>query len=137
MTTENQLVGDDVVEAEIARFAAGMDLDLDPKGLDDEDKQSLEDALRRVRRAIKAGRLAINDDCEPVFKPASGGSLITFHEPKGASFMAADQKKKGHDVAKTYAALADMTEENPSRFAEMPGRDLKVCTALFGLFMAG
>lgn len=134
--TKPNVVGVDVIEAEITRFAEGMDLDLNPKGLDDEDKASLEDALRRVRRAMAAGRLVIDAECQPVFTPTDGKKIV-FYEPTGASLMAADQKKKGHDMAKTYAAIGDMTQENPSRFAALPGRDVKVCTALFALFMAG
>jgi DNA-binding protein YbaB len=139
MPTDNQTdttIGSDVVEVEFTRFIEGMDLDVDPAGLDDEDKKSLEEAMRRVKRAMATGRLLINEKCEPVFSPLNG-KAITFAEPKGSTFMAADQKKKGHDGAKAVATLAEMTGENPGRFSSMPGRDLKVCLALLGLFMAG
>jgi hypothetical protein len=136
--TENEeRISDEVCEAEFHRFAEGMDLDVDPKHLDDEDKKSLDESKRRFFRAMKMGQLTVNAECEPVFTPADGGKAIVFHEPKGASFMASDQKKKGHDMAKTFAQIADMTGQSPDRFAKMAGRDVKVCVALYLLFMGG
>jgi hypothetical protein len=135
--TAEVTIAPEVAEDEFQRFAEGMDLDVDPTGLSDEDKSSLEDSKRRIIRAMLKGQLVINEKCEPVFTPKSGGKPITFYEPDGAALMATDMKKKGHDMAKTYAAMAAMTKENPTRFSSMPGRDLKVCTAIFALFMAG
>jgi hypothetical protein len=135
-TPAENTIAQDVAEDEFQRFADGMDLDVDPTGLSDEDKSSLEDSKRRVIRAMMKGSLVSNEKCEPVFTPKSG-KAITFYEPDGATLMATDMKKKGHDMAKTYAAMAAMTKENPTRFSSMPGRDLKVCTAIFALFMAG
>lgn len=135
--TQENKIATEVAEAEFERFCVGMDLDVDPAGLDEDDKKSLADSKRRFLTAVEAGRLQVNEACEPVLQPGDGGKPIVFHEPKGSALMATDQKKKGHDMAKTFAAMAAMTGENPGRFADMANRDVKICTAIFGLFMAG
>ena len=50
-------------------------------------------------------------------------------------YGASNGKKKGHDVAKTYAVLADMTGLHPNTFAGLVGIDVKICEALFALLM--
>ena len=49
--------------------------------------------------------------------------------------MAMDGKKKGHDVKKTYAVMADMCKVHPNVFAGLAGSDIKVCEAIFALLM--
>lgn len=125
----------EVLDAEFMRFIAAMDIDIDPKGLDDDDKKSLEACKRVVIRALESGKLVVNEAGEPVFTPASGAP-ITFAEPTGAVFMARDKKKEGHDVAKMFATMAELTHQQPGVFATMPGREVKVCLAITQLFLA-
>lgn len=136
-TQTEDKISAEVAEDEFERFAVGMDLDVDPAGLDEEDKKSLADSKRRFIRAVRTGQLVVNDNCEPVLSPTGGGKPIVFHEPRGAALMATDQKKKGHDMARTFAVMGAMTNESPSRFSELANRDLKICTAIFALFMGG
>ncbi len=129
----------EVAQAEFDRFVEAMDLDVDTAGLDAEDLTQFNKLKNRVIRQIERGALVINDNGEAVYTPQNKGSkhtdAITFHERTGASLMAMDGKKKGHDVAKTYAVLADMCKVHPSVFAGLVGTDVKTCEALFSLLM--
>lgn len=138
MSKEN-VVAREVAEEEFDRFADEMDLDLDTSAMDAEDLTAFNKQKGRLVRAIERGSLAINENGEAVYTPQNPGSKhhdpITFHERTGASLMAMDGKKKGHDVAKTYAVMADMCKVHPSTFAGLKGTDVKVCEALFALLM--
>ncbi len=135
---ENKVVRE-VAEHEFDRFVECMDLDVDTAGMDSEDLTAFTKQKNRIIRQIERGALVINDEGEAVYTPQNKGSkhtdAITFHERTGASLMAMDGKKKGHDVAKTYAVLADMCKVHPSVFAGLKGTDVKVCEALFALLM--
>ena len=132
-------VAKEVAEQEFERFAEEMDLDLDTSSMDAEDLKAFNKQKNRIIRAIERGHLVINENGEAVYTPNNNrskqGDPITFHERTGASLMAMDGKKKGHDVAKTYAVMADMCKVHPNVFAGLAGTDVKVCEALFALLM--
>lgn len=134
-----ELVAKEVAEQDFDRFVESMDLDVDTSGMDVEDLTAFNKQKSRIVRAIQRGHLVINDEGEAVYTPFKPNSKhkdpLTFHERSGASLMAMDGKKKGHDVAKTYAVLADMCKVHPSVFAGLVGTDVKVCEALFALLM--
>jgi hypothetical protein len=139
MAEQKVKVAVEQAEADFERFAEEMDLDTDPKGWDAEDTKSFEAAKKKIVGAIVRGHLVVDDKGQPVYtlqEGAKAGSAVTFREQTGASLMAMDQRKKGHDVAKMFAVMADMTQENVQTFAEMKGRDLKVCQAITALFLA-
>ena len=127
-------ITEEVAKAEIARFAEAMDLDLDPAGMDDEDKKSLAEAERKLVRAMLAGQLVINECGEPVVK-TSAGQTITFKEPKGAALMEMDQRKKSHDIARLYTVMGAITGLPTKTFSDMANRDVKVCIAITNLFL--
>jgi hypothetical protein len=135
-------VAAEVAELEFQKFVDGMDLDTDPTGLDADDVKSFESAKRKLIGAICKGHLSVDEKGQPVYvtqgdpNGKGAGVTITFHEQTGASLMAMDQKKKGQEVAKMYAVMADMTQTTAQTFAEMAGRDLKVCQAITALFLA-
>ena len=135
-------VAEEVIEAEFNRWAEGMDLDLDISKMDDEDKKSLSQAKDKVFRSMGRGHLIVTEVGDMEFQPQGTGragddpgKAIMFREPRGASYMAGDKKKKGHDVAKMYATMGDMTGQPPVRFARMAERDLKICLAIVMLFL--
>lgn len=133
----SQVLDTETAEKEFGRFLEAMDLDVDPKGMDDEDKRTFEESKRRVVRALEQGQLVIDDKGQPVFTPSAGGNPITFYEPTGAALMAADQKRSGHNMAKMFATMGDMTRTNAALFAKMVARDVKVCLAVALLFLGG
>lgn len=122
---------------EFDRFVEEMDLDVDTADMDAEDLTAFNANKRRILRALENGSLIINDNGEAVYTPRKTENVdpITFHERTGASLMAMDGKKKGHDVAKTYAVMAEMCKVHPSTFAKLKGPDIKLCEALFALLM--
>jgi len=129
----------EVAEAEFERWADEMDLMLDPADMDAEDLTAFKRQKTRILRAVQRGALVINEGGEAEYTPQNKRSkhqdAIVFHERTGAALMAMDGKKKGHDVAKTYAVLADMCKVHPSVFAGLAGSDGKVCEALFAFLM--
>lgn len=124
---------------EFDRFAEMMDLDLDVSGMDADDLTAFNKQKRRIVTAIERGSLVVNEAGEAVYTPSNKKSshtdAITFHERTGASLMAMDGKKKGHDVAKTYAMMGDMCKLPPKTFAGLVGVDVKTCEAIFSLLM--
>jgi hypothetical protein len=129
----------EVAEAEFDRFVECMGLLLDTSTMDVEDKTAFDKQKNRIIDAMISGHLVINDDGEAVytpFRPTSGPKEpITFHERTGASVLAMDGKKKGHDMAKTYAIMAEMCKVHPATFSRLAGPDIKTCEAVYALLM--
>ena len=136
---EKNPVALEVALAEFERFVELMDLDLDTAGMDAEDLTAFNKQKSKIIRAIERGSLIINEHGEATYTPNNPktkmSETITFHERSGASLMAMDGKKKGHDVSKTYAIMADMCKVHPNVFAGMVGNDIKLCEAIFALLM--
>ncbi len=131
-----QKVATEVAQAEFERFAEAMDLDTDVDRMDEDDKTAFTNQKRRVVRAIEDGHLVVDDKGQPVYTPQLGDQTpITFYEPTGVSLMSMDKKKANENVAKVFATLADMTKTSSQRFASMKGRDVKLCQALYLLFL--
>lgn len=130
-------ISSEIAEKEFQRFADDMDLDLDPTAMNDEDKESLTDSRRRMVRAIQDGSMIINSSGLPEYTPrrSKRDTPITFYEPTGASLLAIDQAKRNADVSKTFKILAEITKETPALFSALMVSDVKVCTAVLGLFM--
>ena len=132
-------IAKEVAEQDFDRFVEEMDLDLDTSEMDAEDLTAFNKQKSRVIRAIERGHLIINDKGEAEYTPFKDRSkhkdAIVFHERTGASLMAMDGKKKNHDVAKTYAVMADMCKVHQNVFAGLVGSDVKTCEALFALLM--
>lgn len=129
----------ETAEQEVERFADSMGLNLDTSDMDEEDLKGFEVQHRTVVQAIREGGLVINEDGEPVYTPQRSKDTgpITFHEPGGSTLLAQDRRKSGQDVAKTYTMMAELTGEDTARFSKLKLKDVKVCTALFTLFMGG
>lgn len=133
------VVAKEQAEKEFDDWAEAMDLDLDTSNMDEDDLAGFTKQKGRIVRAIMRGSLVFNEDGEAVYTPGHKKSKyndpITFHERTGASLMAMDGRKKGHDAAKMYAVLAEMCRVHPKVFAGLVGEDVKVCEALFALLM--
>lgn len=133
------VVATEVALQEFDRFIENMGLLVDTSSMDDEDKSSFDKHKARIVRAVEVGSLVFNDDGEAVYTPQHSRTKhkdpITFHERSGASLMATDGKKRGHEVAKTYAVMGDMCKLHPSVFANMVGVDVRVCESIYVLLM--
>jgi hypothetical protein len=132
------LVAEEVAEQEFIRFVDAMDIDVDPEGMDEEDRKGFVQQKIKIVSAIKSGALVINDNGEPVYTPVrtKDATPITFFEPTGASLMAMDRKKKTEDIGKFYAAMGDITKTSAGVFSKMRMSDLKICMAITTLFLA-
>lgn len=135
---EGDVVATEVAEAAFASFVEAMDLDINPEGMDAEDRKSLDNERRVFLRAVRLGRLVVDEGGQAVYTPVKGNlAPITFHEYTGASLMEMDRAKKNHDIKKSTLLLAAITKESPARFANMKARDLKVCQAVLGFLLGG
>ncbi len=132
-------VAADVCEVEFERFADRFGLDIDKAHMDDEDRQSFDNHKRVVILAMSKKHLVIDETGLPIYTPhapdTANKSPITFYAPKGAQVMAQDQKKEGHDVAKTFAVMAAVTRTSAKLFSDMEHQDLKVCSAIVTIFL--
>lgn len=132
-------VSKEVAEAEFERFCDEMGLDVDTSVMDDDDKKGIAVARGRFVKAVRAGRLSVDDEGVPTFivKGADGDDPIevTFPEPRGAALLASDRGKKGHDVAKMFLLMAQLTGKEAKFFSDMRQRDLSVCMAITNLFL--
>lgn len=135
----NVTIDKEFASNEFDRWTDAMDLDLDPNDMDQDDKDGFMKQKRRIIKAMISGSLVINTVGEAVYTPTNPKTkhkdAITFHERTGASLMAMDGKKKGHDVTKMYAVLSNMCGVHQAVFAGMVGVDVKTCEALFSLLM--
>lgn len=127
-------VAKEVAEAEFDRFIDAMDLDTDKARMDPDDVKSFEDVKGKFVRAMMRGQLVVDDKGQPVVT-THDGTRLTFYEPTGASFAAMDSRKKGQDVGKMLAMMADMCRVAPAVFSKLPNRDFKICQALIQLFL--
>jgi len=133
---EKPAMGLDVAESEFERFAEAMDLDIDPAKMDADDLKGFEKHKRLIIEAMVAGRLVVNTSGEPVYTPTDGKGVLTFPEVVGAHLMAADLRKKDHDVSKMLAVIGEQTGAGITRIAALKQRDLRVVLALGTLFLA-
>lgn len=136
------VIAKDAAEAEFVRFCDEMDIDIDKDDMTTEDLEGFEDGRRKIIRAITQGKLAIDDDGQPVLtlddvdSKNCGVNSITFYEPRGSEYMAIDGKKKSQDMKKQMDLLAAMTKQSASSFGKMRGRNFKICMAIVGFFMS-
>ncbi len=141
MSTENKTPKIDISMArvEFDRFVEAMDIDVDESIMDSEDLTSFNKAKNALIRAVMKGSLVFNEKGEAEYTPCHPDSkhskTLTFHERSGASLMAMDGKKKGHDMAKAFAVMAETCRVHQSAFAGLVGADDKVCRTIFTLLM--
>jgi len=132
-----ECVSQEVAEAEFERFVEAMEIDLDTTGLDEEEIRDTQQDKTRIVRAIKNGRVTVNEGGLIAFVPRTDGAgPIIFHAPTGAALAAMDKKKGHHDVGKMYSSMASITRTSEATFSKMEMPDLKVCMAIWTLFLA-
>ena len=128
----------EVAEGEFGRFAEGWDIDADIAAMDDKDREAFEQHKRKIIRKITSGRIVINDEGNPEYTlivPLGETPAVVFNIPDGAAYIAMDKFKDRETVRKMNAFMASATKLPPASYAKMDGRDVKVCQAIFALFM--
>lgn len=126
-------------EAFFDEWAEAMDLDFDPEFMDEDDINGFNKQKSKVVKAFMDGSATLNDKQEIVYTPRNEESAhkepITFHERTGRSAMRMDGKKKGQDVHKLYALMAEMTRLHEKNLSGMVGIDAKFCETICVLLM--
>lgn len=120
---------------EFDRWVAAMDIDLSVVG-DENDKRDKDGDVERIIRAIIDGRLIIEDDGVAVFTPKESDKHLRWDPPTGAAYTAMDRKKDSSQMAKMFASMAAITHVNEVTYVKMRLPDLKVCQAIWALFLA-
>ena len=131
-------VAPEVAEEEFERFAEAWDIDTEISAMDDEDREAFEQHRRKMVRKIISGGLVINDDGNPKYTlvaPLGDTVEVSFNIPNGAAMLTMDKYKAREAVRKMNAFMGHATKLPPASFAKMDGRDIKVCQAIFALFM--
>lgn len=138
MKEKEYKVDQETATVEFNRFTESMDLDVNLAEMSEEEEAEFKKHRGRLIKALQVGSLVINEEGEPIFTPQRGETEtpIIFQEPRGSAIMAMDQKKKGHEVGKLYAIMADITGQTTGTFSKMKMSDLKICTAITTLFLA-
>ncbi len=131
-------IAEDVAEAEFERFALAMDLDTSVDKMSEEVAAQHSVLRRVVIRAMQRGSLVIDAAGQPLFTPQYDKDVttITFYAPTGATLMSMDKRKENEPNARKYIAMGEMTKTNAGRFSGMDMRDLKICQAIYMLFLA-
>lgn len=130
-------VDKETAHAEFDRFTTAMDLDVDVSEMDQDDVKTFEGTKKQITDSIMRGNLVIDDKGQPVFTPSDmpPENALTFHEPTGATLMSMDRRKAGEDVGKMLVVMTEMCKTTGNTFANMPNRDLKVCSAIVAVFL--
>lgn len=136
--SKNYPVAEEVALSEFERFADMMGLDVDPEGMNEEEKANFKKLKNKIIIAIQKNALVINENGEAVYTPqrTQGVNPLTFHELNGAYLQAQDRRKQGEDVAKMFVIMEQLTKSAPGTFAKMKAIDLSVCMAVANLFLA-
>ncbi len=131
----------EVAASELDRIIEAFDLDLDESDMDAEDKIDYQKLRKTAVRAIMRGTLVVSEkgDATVKAKLTKDDTIDIVFSPDnmtGAVFMAMDNKGKNADVRKMYAAMAEATGVPAATFSRMLAGSLKVCQALFTLFLS-
>lgn len=110
--------------------------DIDLADIDDDDRTQVK-AIWLVIDEIRSGVVSIDsDDLTPIVKAKTEDEedvVIKFKKP-GGELKAMDQRKKGQDVSKLWAVIAQWGRITPVTYHKLQPFYKNVCQALFYLF---
>ena len=131
-------IAEEVAEQEFERFAFAMDLDTNIEKMGEEAAGGFTALRRVVTRAMQRGSVVIDESGQAVFTPQydKDTTPLTFYVSDGSVLTSMDKKKDSEHVMKKFMAMGVMTKTSAGRFSTMDVRDLKICQALYLLFLA-
>lgn len=132
----DQVITEEIAEAEFERWAKAMHLRLDTSRMDEDDEKDFIKHKDNCIFAMMEGRLVVNDRGEFEFTPDNATEALVFREPTGATFQEADRVKSGRDIEKMNVMLGALTKKHASFYAKMALHDYKVAQAIITLFLA-
>jgi len=136
------VIDKETAEDEFNNFCDSWEIDNDLDSMDDEDKSGFESQKSQLIKAIRKGRLSVNENGSlnytfSDFSEKNKGESITISRPKGSSYMEMDGFNDKQMIRKTYAVLAGMSGKEVRYFSNIDGVDLKALQAIITLFLAG
>lgn len=129
-------VAEETAEAEFEQFAETWDVDINERGMDDEDRKGFYESKRHFIKAMLRGRLVLDENSVATYSPIDGSEPLTFCEAEGSFFTSTDQKKRDHIVGKMHVLIARMTKTDQKRIEKLKQRDYKVVQAIALLLLA-
>ena len=147
-TVVAETVSREVAEEELDRMFDALDIETDD--FEEDEEEAVEELVKGVMR----GRVVIHENGEPEATcKLRGGSIVKvrFHEPHGDALTAIDSRgsvrasrnKRGRrnndggggEMRGAYASMAAMSGEAPATFSKMRLKDVKLCLAIWSLFL--
>lgn len=127
----------ETAEDEFDRWVEAMRIEMDPEGLDENDRNDNTRNKFIVLKQIEKGFITICEEGQLHFEPEGGGGPFTFREPNGDALAKTDMKKPNANDAKTNAVLGTLARTSPIHFgSKLKWADKKVCMAVMNLFLA-
>lgn len=114
----------EVCEAEFARLCAARRIDDDVASMTEDERKAFGETKRPLIRAMARGELVVSAEGNPVFTPP-GGKAITFHKATGATLMAGDGHKSGHEIGRLVAVATEMTKTVPGELSKLELEDFR------------
>lgn len=126
---------------EVKRWAEANDIELTAEGEDGAPK--LDAAVPKLVRAMRQGRLVVNDNDELEYTVSASspegfaGEVLKFAAPTGAAYMGMDKYKGEEGFHRLMAVASAMTGKDVSWFSKLHNRDYKIVVYVAGFFIGG
>lgn len=125
-------VSNEVALDEFERLAAAADVDVDTSNMDEEDAESTEEMRSALIKAIKNGRLAVDEEGRAVLVTA-GGTSMTFQKPYGRDLVLVASSATIENINRFICSL---TGQSTKTLLDLPGKDYKLAVRLAGFLQA-
>lgn len=133
-----QVVALEVAQVDFERLCKARRIKTVDSDWTEEEQEAFSKLRKHICESICEGRLEIDNDDDPVLNPtgaeATVPARIKFKKPKGATFLAMDGKST--NMAKQFAAWADMSGIGAVHFSNLQAWDVELLARLFVLFFA-
>ena len=132
---------EEVAMDDLRRWAESNDIELEVVGEDGGSK--LDAAVPKLVRAMRQGRLVVNDDGDLEYTVSASspegfaGEVLKFSSPTGAAYMTMDKFKGEQGFHKLMGVASAMTGKDVSWFSRLDNRDYKIVMYVVGFFIGG
>jgi len=136
-TTADQVVGDDVAEAEFNRFMAALRAKANTDRMSDERRADFESNKGKVMDALRDGSLRVDDKGQPYYTPEGPfpSGPLRFKKPTGATLMSANGLGEDAGIAQTFKMLSQLTGQTSVHLEQLDLCDLTVPLALVAILL--
>ena len=136
-TKADQVVGDDVAEAEFNRFISALKAKLNLNKLKSKQRADFEDNKAIVLDALKDGSLRVDDKGQPYYTPACDfpSGPIRFKKPKGKTLMAGNGLGEDAGIERSFKMMAQLTGQTPIHLEELDLDELEVPLAVMTILL--